>query len=532
MQRDLAGLTNENFDVVVIGGGIYGACIARDAAYRGLSVALVERGDFGHATSHNSLRLIHGGLRYLQHLDFRRVRQSIGEQNFWLRAAPHIVRPLKFVMPTYGLGTRGPAALWAGTQLYRLLAYDRNRGVDESSRIPAGGVISRQALADTVPGLRGSDINGGAVWYDAQILDPDRLIMEVLQDAESKGARPVNYVEAMGFLRQGNKISGIRAYDHVGGAEIEIMGNMTICSSGPWTGTLTGEVHSPNESVAPILTKGMNIVTRPLGPHVAFGVRSARRSDAVVGKSQRMYFATPAAGCTVIGTTHFPYSGSPDDCEFTEEEVAEFLDEFNAAYPDAELGMEDVYYWHGGLTPAEDGDGDEVIRGHQAEIIDHNSKDQVEGLISVIGVKYTTSRLVAENAVDLIYKKNGSRPPECAARNAQLPGAQPHDPDSRFPTYGSNAERLESLAPDIDDHAKSTFVARCRYALQNEMAVHLDDLIIRRTMQARQGQLSEQLFDEAAELMAGHFDWNDAEKQMEIDNTRARLAEHGVFLAR
>ena len=164
MQRDPTGLTDKIFDIVVVGGGIYGACIVRDAAYRGLSVALVERGDFGHATSHNSLRLIHGGLRYLQHLDFRRVRQSIGEQNFWLRAAPHIVRPLKFVIPTYGHGTRGPAALWAGIQLYSLVAYDRNRGVDENSQLPAGGVISRRALAETIPGLDGSDVNGGAIW--------------------------------------------------------------------------------------------------------------------------------------------------------------------------------------------------------------------------------------------------------------------------------------------------------------------------------------------------------------------------------
>ncbi|MDB4308075.1 glycerol-3-phosphate dehydrogenase/oxidase [Gammaproteobacteria bacterium] len=533
MQRDLASLASTRFDLLVIGGGIYGACIARDAAYRGLNVALVERGDFGHATSHNSLRLIHGGLRYLQHLDIRRVRQSVCEQNFWLRAAPHIVRPLRFMMPTFGYGTRGPGALWSATKLHAMIAFDRNRGVATSNRRPAGGLLSRQALLDFIPGLDTEDINAGAYWYDAQILDPDRLILEVLRDAANGGATIANYVEVTGFLKQGNKIIGVRALDRIAKSEVEIASRITVCAGGPWIHQLGRKaIGKDTKDIDRPMTRGMNLITRPLGPKVAFGVRSARSSDAILGKSRRMYFATPLPRCSVIGTSHFPYKGRPDDCVFTENEVLAFLDEFNAAYPAANLKPDDVYYWHGGLTPAdEDSDSDEIKRSRQAEIIDHGLEDDTEGFISVIGVKYTTARLVAEKAVDLIYQKKGVRPPPCTTKFSALPGAKTDKLHPLFPTYGKFADDLAALYPEhTANSVQATFVACCTYALRSEMAIKLEDLVLRRTNLAREGRLSNRLFEQAADLMATTFNWSNAHKQTEIDNARNQLAAHGVHL--
>jgi glycerol-3-phosphate dehydrogenase len=531
MKRDLAALQDTTFDIVVVGGGIYGACIARDAAYRGLTVALVERGDFGHATSHNSLRLIHGGLRYLQHLDLRRIRQSIGEQNYWLKAAPHIVRPLKFMMPTFGLGTRGPAALWAGMQFYRLLAFDRNASLPPASRLRGGGVVSRRALDAAVPGLGSGDVNGGAFWYDAQMVDPDRLQIEVLRDAVARGANVANYVEVTDFLRQSDAVHGVVARELVGDSELEIRGRMTICAAGPWADHLMNKIRPSRESQAPTLTKGMNIVTRPIGPDIGFGVRSARRSDAVIGESRRMYFATPSCGCSIIGTTHFAYKDDPDRCEFTKQDVADFLSEFNAAYPAAELTMDDVLYWHGGLTPADDVDGEDVVRGHQAEIVDHATDDGVTGLISVIGVKYTTARLVAELAVDLTFRKFGQRLRPCSVKQAALPGAHSHEPGGRFPTYGALSGEVEALLPGDADEETASFIACCRYALQHEMAIRIDDLLLRRTMNARVGTLDSSLLHRAADLMTEHLGWDDATRRAETERALTQLTRRGVFLA-
>jgi glycerol-3-phosphate dehydrogenase len=307
---------------------------------------------------------------------------------------------------------------------------------------------------------------------------------------------------------------------------------MTVCASGPWTDQLTSQIRRSGTQSVPALMKGMNVITRPLGPEVAFGVRSARRSDAVIGESRRMYFATPSPGCSIIGTTHFPYEGSPDNCEFTEQDVADFLAEFNAAYPAANLEMNDVIYWHGGLTPAEEGDSNEVVRGHQAEIIDHKTEDNLDGVISVVGVKYTTARLVAENAVDLVFRKTGERPPPCAVKNAILPGALPHVTDQRFATYGALATEVSSLMPEGVDEAEAAFLASCRYALESEMAVRLDDLLLRRTCHARQGLLNTRLLDQAASLMASHFGWSDTAKQAEIDRAYAALARQGTSLER
>src|SRR5690606_19226027 len=208
MQRDLDALARSQFDVLVIGGGIYGACIARDAALRGLSVALVEKGDFCSGTSHNSLKIIHSGIRYLQHLDFQRVRESIGERRVWLTIAPHLVQPLKFMIPTQGYLARGPLALQAAVLLHRMLGLDWNRGVADELKIPTGRVYGRSALRRSIPGLPLRGLSGAASWHDGQVVDADRMVIECLESAVQHGAKVANYLKADSFLHSGEKIHG------------------------------------------------------------------------------------------------------------------------------------------------------------------------------------------------------------------------------------------------------------------------------------------------------------------------------------
>src|SRR3954453_14969767 len=213
MIRDLDRLTGRTFDVLVVGGGIYGLTIAYDAAQRGLSVALVERNDFGSGSSFNHLRTIHGGLRYLQSLDIKRARESIRERRTAARIAPHAVRPLPFAVPVYRSLTRGKMAMRAGFLLDRVVAADRNRGVPASHRLAGGRVVSRAHAAQTFPGLRRQGLTGAAVFYDYVTTEPDRLTFSFAQAAVEHGATIMNHVEAIAPLVNGTRVAGVGALD-------------------------------------------------------------------------------------------------------------------------------------------------------------------------------------------------------------------------------------------------------------------------------------------------------------------------------
>ena len=441
MERNTDSLTAETFDVLVIGAGIYGACIARDAALRGLKVALIDKNDFGSATSHNSAKIVHGGIRYLQHFDFRRVRESVSELGTWLTVAPHIVKPMRFVIPTQGYLTRGPAALFTGLLLHRLLATGTQGKVMPERRTAAGRVHGKRELAARLPGVPQSGLSGIASWDDGQFVDADRIIMECIQSAVDDGAVAANYVEAVEVLQTNNRVCGVAASDTVSGSEIEIRAKTTVVAGGPWAGVfLDRTLGKQTADHTPPLAKNMNIVVPQIFGNYAVGIPSRRKSDAMVGSESRLYFIVPWKNVSVIGTTHFPYNGDPDEYQATETEVEQYLDELNAAYPPARLSPEDVLYVYSGLTPADtDSVRGEVGRSKRAEIIDHATVDGIDGIVTAIGVKYTTARLVAEQVVDLVQNKSGLSTPSRVARTAPLPGAK------AFPLHGG--EKAQASSP-------------------------------------------------------------------------------------
>jgi glycerol-3-phosphate dehydrogenase len=539
MKRDLARLAGPRFDLLVVGAGIYGACVARDAALRGLRVAIIDRADFGGATSHNSFKLIHGGLRYLQHLDLARVRQSLAERRFWLRAAAHLIRPLRFVIPTYGHGSRGREALWCALRMYDLLGFDRNRELPPSQRVPPGRVLSRDELFALIPGLSGEGVTGGVTWYDGQMEDADRVLVECLLDAADAGAEVANYVAAAGFLGDEARLQGVRARDLLAGDEFEIRAALTVNCAGPWIAELLRVAPRPLATAGIAgFAKGMNLVTRRLlGGEHAVGVASARRSDAVVGESARLYFITPWAGQSAIGTADLPYDGPPDGWRITEADVLQFIAEINAAYPAARLGPEDVRYCYGGLSPAEGQAHRQVRLSRQALIRDHAQSDAVDGLISVLGVKYTTARLVAERVVDLALRKLGRRGARCETARRPLPGARGlGDPAAlerelrAAPGVGADAAAVALLkpygaayrpvlerAPQTGSAVERVFRAACLHAVRHEMAVRLRDLVLHRsTLAAREG-LPLQRLEWCAEMMARELGWTEQRKAAELE---------------
>ena len=213
MERDPSKLQRNKYDLLVIGGGIYGACVTWDAALRGLSVALVEKGDFASATSANSLKIIHGGLRYLQHGDFKRMRESIRERRTLMEIAPHLVHPLPVLIPTFGHGMQGREVLSLALMINDLIGFDRNRLDDPEKHICRGRVISRRECLELLPGIHKKDLTGGAIFHDAQVYNSERLVLSFIRSAEKAGAELANYVEVTGFIQNSSRHSLVNSRD-------------------------------------------------------------------------------------------------------------------------------------------------------------------------------------------------------------------------------------------------------------------------------------------------------------------------------
>ena len=298
MQRDLDQIRDQTFDLVVIGGGIFGACAACDAAQRGLSVALVERGDFGGATSANSLKMVHGGIRYVQHLDIARVRHSAAERRTMLRVAPHLVHPLPIVIPTYGHGMKGKAALRIGMGLFDLMTLDANRGIEDAERkIPWCGSLGRTRTLEMYPGLPPDGLTGAALFSDAQMYNPCRLVLAFLQNAIEAGAVAVNHAEVTAFLRDGHAINGVAVRDGLTGEEFPVNARMVLNAAGPYAEKLLADA-SVDLKLSRKITYSRDtafVVKRRLNhPGNAIALQGTTSDpDARLGRGERHMFVAP-----------------------------------------------------------------------------------------------------------------------------------------------------------------------------------------------------------------------------------------------
>jgi glycerol-3-phosphate dehydrogenase len=537
LKRNLAELGTTIFDVVIIGAGIYGISVARDAALRGLRVALVDRGDFGHATSSNHHRIIHGGLRYLQHADLRRMRESIRERSNLLRIAPHLVRPLPFLIPTYNRLLQGKLLMSAALKLNDWVSADRNRDLLARQRLPASRVISRAECLEICSGLDQPDITGGALFFDAQVENPDRLNLALLRSAVDAGAAVANYVEAGGFARDGARVTGVHLKDLLTGDALTARARMVVNCAGPWTEQLLepfGRANTPRRA----LCKSMVLVTRPIVTgKIAVGVPSPfsySDADAVVKKGFRYFFVTPWRNWSLVGTFQTPHDGAAEALTVSEAEIGEALRKINRAFPAPCLERSDVVAVLRGLVPAEgDAPGDEVQLKKHHEIRDHASDDGIDGLVSIVGVKYTTARYVAEQAVNLIFKKLDRRPPRC--RTSEIPvGGAGEDLEALFlrasrecpapldteilrhlvetygPAYGevlrygdAHPQCLERVAADWP-----VIKAEVLHGVRVEMAQKLADIVLRRTDLGTAGHPGDQALLSCAKIMAAELGWS------------------------
>lgn len=548
MKRDLKELSKHEYDVVIIGAGIYGVNAAWDATLRGLKVALIDKGDFGNATSSNSLKTIHGGIRYLQNLDFKRMRESIHERMVMMKIAPNLVYPLRVVMPTYSYKMKSRPAMMAATLMNDIVGFDRNQLDDPAKYMPGSFTIPRKEVQDYIPGYTKYNLNGAAVWYDCQCYNTERLLLSFVISAAAKGAQVANYTKAVGFLKDGNKVTGVKAQDTLTGEKFDIRSKIVINNAGPWVDDVLMNLNGKLPDQKFKLSTAMNlIVNRKLMDNAAglSGPYQYVHPDGSEYNAHRILFFAPWRDYTIIGTNHLVYNGKQEDYKITEAEILDFLETVKQAHPGANIKREEVTFFHGGFLPMaqQNSETGEVGLEKHYKLCDHQQDSGVEGLISVVGVKYTTARDVAQKTIDLVYKKMGKDAPKCQTENITLHGgnierfndfvndavkSKPHGLDEKVMKhlsynygstsndilrYGENDKKWMELVPDSQEVLK----AEVLNGVREEMAQKLSDIVLRRTDLGTAINPGEAALKETARIMAAELGWDDARVKMEIE---------------
>jgi glycerol-3-phosphate dehydrogenase len=550
MIRKLSLLTENVFDVLVIGGGIYGAALAWEAAHRGLSVALVEKSDFTSATSANSMKIIHGGFRYLQNLDFRRMRQSIVERRTLLNNAPHLVHPLPVIVPTYGHGFTGREAMSAAVRLYDLISIDRNMQVQPQKYIPPGKQLSKDECLGILPGLEARDLTGGVIFYDSQVYNSERLVLAYLQSAFQAGADLANYCEAVGLILEKGKVIGVDVQDRLTGDKFQIRTKIVLNACGPWIYTLLEQFDIQLRRPISRFTKAFNLITRQILKDIAVGIPGVNGTKNLNGtkpKSRPFLFIAPWRDYSIIGTGYKIFQENPDGMNLDEEEIQEFIGQFNQACPSANIQREEVFHIHLGLSPiiGMDQRSGSMELSRRYRIMDHR-KEGIQGLMSVEGVKYTTARQVAEDVINKVYDLWGylsSPSRSCdiplfggdipdieeflqSETNERLVGLPKEQVCSLIYNYGSRYRDM--LKEDKDEislmrnghEGRSILRAQVLYSIRHEMAVKLGDVIFRRTELGTAGRPSEGLLSYCAGIMGDELSWSENRVREEIDEVR------------
>lgn len=522
--------SDEPYDLLVIGGGVNGLATAWDAASRGVKVLIVDKGDWGSGTSSWSSRLVHGGLKYLEHLEFGLVYESLRDREWLLRRAPHLVKPLPFLMPFYRTNQHNRWILRLGMLIYDVLSVGKS--------VPNHRALSRAETIALAPGLRADGLQGAGRYYDAQVEFAERLCVELLLAAERAGATARNHTAATSLVREGDRVVGAVLVDAESGREQTVRARVVVNAAGPWIDDVLADSPMGRERLNGG-TKGTHLVVRrfPGGP-VTDCVYYEARSDG------RQVLVIPWDGRYLIGSTDKRFSGDLDRAQPDQQEVDYILAETNLAFPGAHLSQDDVEYAYTGVRPlpyVPTGDVGKITRKH----IIHSHAPSHPGLLTVIGGKLTTFRTLGEHAADRALRALGKRG-RSTTRSAELPGggdlAAAHLelarilPDLTAPArerlvslYGSRCVDVARSAVSGGDTAQlgATLALRAEvvFGIRFEHAVRLQDVLARRTMLGLDGDLGLGVLDEVVELMGDELDWS-------VERRRREASEYRIYIER
>jgi glycerol-3-phosphate dehydrogenase len=554
MKRDPAQLADREFDLLVVGAGAFGAAAAWDASLRGLRVALIEQSDFGSGASAECFKMVHGGIRYLQHADIRRLRSSCAERTALLRIAPHLVKPLPIAIPTYGHGRKGKAFLAAGMLAYDLLTANKNAGIrDRSRRIARSKLLSRTETLELFPELESRALTGAAVFEDGQMYNTARLVLAFVKSAVSRGAAAANYIQALSFLWSKNRVSGVRARDLEDGSDFDIRARLVLNAAGPWADYLLDDPgHFGAHRRGHFSRDACFLVDRvPRTSHALAVPGWSKDSDAVVSRAARHLFAVPWRDYTLIGVWHRLFTERPDTAQVDESEIAAWMAEMNAAYPALRLRREDVLYANCGLVPFGDerSAGGELSFGKESRYIDHRAQG-IEGLVTLIGIRYTTARGDSAKALDLLLEQMSNPPPRAPTDRLALAGGDFEDfgalqaaarrevpahiststLEAWLRNHGSDFRSLARLAQTLGEAeplgGTDAVMAEVTHAVRREMAVRLQDVILRRTDMGSGAHPGRAAIEQTAHGMQRLMGWTDERRAAEVTDTERVLDHH------
>lgn len=538
MQRFIENYNNEHFDVIVIGGGITGASVAYEAATRGLKVALLEMRDFSWATSAVTSKMIHGGMRYLANGEFGLVRESLRERRILENIAPNLVYPMPCMM-THNTShlKNNKRVVKVGMLLYDLLSYDKTFTWDKSKKIPVHETISRQEALKREPNIRAEGLSGASIFYDCMSIFPERLTLAFIKSAVAYGAKVSNYTRIEGFLiNDRHEVTGVQAKDLLTGATHKISGTMTINCGGPWADILLGLAKSDTGSCVMRRSEGIHIITdRKL--------LSGKYAVGSMTPNGRHFFLIPWRGNVLIGTTDKPFTGNPDEYQVTRQSINELITEVNASFGDGTLSFGDVRHTYGGLRPlVEDQTEETYVCSRRYEIFD-NAEEGLNGLLTVEGGKYTTSRGLAENCLKILAAKLKRPLGKSITAGRYLSGCDIKDLKDFFNAvrrdngdfgtqtldylsrnYGTEYASVLSLARDDARLAQTVnadgeILAQVTYAIRHEMARTLSDIVLRRTGIGTLGNPGVEVLQKVADIAAAELNWDAEKVRQEVSAT-------------
>ena len=538
MERYTEHMENEIFDVVVIGGGITGAAVCYEAASRGLSAALFEKGDFSEATSAASSKLIHGGLRYLSNMEYGLVRESLRERRIMSNIAPNFVYPTPMMFPHYRASFKSNKwIIKIGLTLYDRLAVGKGDTWDKSKRIPGHETVSSKKALELQPIIKKEGLTGASIFYDCISIFPERLTLAFIKSALYHKAKAANYASVTGFLMDESKknVCGVMVRDLLKEKSYSVRAKVTINCAGPWSDRILQTLLKDKNTARLKRSEGIHIITKRIA-----------KDDMVVSAvtpNGRHCFLIPWRGHTLIGTTDKPYDGDPDDYRVTRESILELIHEVNGSFENLELTPDDVLYAYGGLRPLVESRKKETYRSSRKYEIRDAADHGIGGLLTVEGGKWTTSRGLAEKVLDRLRKKTGlSIGPSVSAgqylkgseirdMNAFLADIKAENPDFHEDTvdyvgriYGVEYEKVLALARRDRTLAQrlnrdGEIPAQVVYGVHHEMACTLKDIALRRTGIATLKNPGEEILLRTAKIMARELNWDQEKISEEVKTT-------------
>jgi len=536
--QNIQKMGNELFDVLVIGGGITGAGIARDAALRGFKTALIEKDDFAAGTSSKSSKLVHGGFRYLKQREFGLVHEALVERKRLMDIAPHIVHPTKCLLPIYEHSAEPPLLIHIGMWLYDILAFTKNIGRHR--------MVSARELAILEPELRQDGLKKGAEYYDCKE-DDFRLVMATIQSAAQYGAVIANYVKAVDVIRENRRVAGVQAENRLTGESVSIRAKVIANATGPWSDDVRKALF---KDITPHVrtTKGVHLIVK----HSDLPITRAFMQFAI--RDGRPIFAIPWNTVVLLGTTDTDYTGDPDRITTDRSDVDYLLESFNYYFPKANLTDDNILSAFSGLRPLLREEGKSASQVTR----EHRIFENQENFFSIVGGKLTTYRVMAKDMVNRLSKR--------LERSFNVVPKNPRCLTDKFPLYGGDipnyehfrqdwVRRLavqENIPHDIAEHFVESYGTRIpdilkaiqdtpnggqrihpnlphvwgevTYALDHEMTVALDDFLIRRThifsLEKKQGL---DVCHEIADKLQERLGWSDEEKQRQIERLKLKV---------